>query len=169
MGSWWMMLSLRWLAYLSTLHPKPVSPALQSWNYHLTPSNPPEGKHRDPTWTCCPVSQLKPAAHVTDQQTSFWKAEFERQCNEDFLIQVPLWFANQDTFTLAFLFILLLQKDIISTHSKTRSSKTRFPDNIHYYGLYCLTGQIWLKCPKILWKDEVPPHYWIHYQIYWSP
>lgn len=46
------------------------------------------------------VSQLKPAAHVTDQQTSFWKAECGRQCNEDLLIQVPLWAANHDTFTL---------------------------------------------------------------------
>lgn len=45
------------------------------------------------------VSQLKPAVHVTGQQTSFWKAECGRQCNEDVLIQVPLWVANHDTFS----------------------------------------------------------------------
>lgn len=84
MGSWWMIPSLRWLADLSTLHTKPMAPALQSWSYHLTPSNPLEGKHTNPAWTCCPASQLKPAAHVTDQQTFFWKAECEGQCKKIF-------------------------------------------------------------------------------------
>lgn len=90
MGSWWMMSNLR-LAYMSTLHRKPVSSALQSWSYHLTPSNPPEGKHRNPAWTLFLSASLslllmplvsKPVfgrLNVTDNEMKIFWSRYHRE------------------------------------------------------------------------------------------
>lgn len=118
---------------------------------HITPKNPwlqhcraevttlhhqthQKGSTRTQTEHAVLVSQLKPAAHVTNQQTSFWKAECERQCKEDFLIQVPLWVANQATFTSHWPFFSYYSYKSILFPLTPTSFQTCFPANIHYYG-----------------------------------
>lgn len=120
------------------------------------------------------VSQLKPAAHVKISKPVFWRLHVRDNAMKIFWSR---YHCESLIKTLSLHTGLSFHTTLIKSYyfhpfeDQELQNLLSCQHPLWWSWISCLTAPIWLKWPETLWKDEVPPilHYWIYYQIYWSP